>query len=65
MPESPEQFYARARAAADDQGRLPVPEQAGWEIFPFEHERLVVKPLDPPVLPEPPRTGEAGTPCWR
>jgi diadenosine tetraphosphate (Ap4A) HIT family hydrolase len=31
----------------------------GWEIFPFEGD-IRVKPLDPPVLPEPARHGEAG-----
>ena len=33
--------------------RLPVPDQAGWEIFPFEADSLVVKRLEAPVLPEP------------
>jgi len=65
MPESPEDFYARARAAADEHGRLPVPDQAMWEIFPFEHERLVAKPLEAPVLPEPPREGEGDRECGR
>jgi diadenosine tetraphosphate (Ap4A) HIT family hydrolase len=36
-----------------------------WEIFPFEHETLRVKPLEPPVLSEPPRNGEGDKPCWR
>lgn len=45
----------------------PIPFNAagipGWEIFPFEGD-LRVKPLDPPVLPEPPRNGDpGGTPC--
>jgi diadenosine tetraphosphate (Ap4A) HIT family hydrolase len=31
----------------------------GWDIFPFEGD-LRVKPLDRPVLPEPPRDGEGG-----
>ncbi len=53
------------RAAADDQGRLRLPEQAMWEIFPFEPESLIVKPLDPDVLPEPPRSGEGERPCRR
>jgi diadenosine tetraphosphate (Ap4A) HIT family hydrolase len=58
-------FYERVLAAADTEGRLPVPGQAGWEIFPFEADSLVVKPLEPPVLPEPPRNGEGDKPCWR
>lgn len=65
MPFSPEEFYARALAHADADGRLPAPEQSTWDIFPFDHDSLVVKPLQPPVLPEPPRGGEGGTPCWR
>ncbi|SDK89226.1 HIT family protein [Streptomyces indicus] len=47
---------------------LPIGEQIpfsgdgipGWEIFPFESDGLRVKPLEPPVLPEPPREGEDG-----
>jgi diadenosine tetraphosphate (Ap4A) HIT family hydrolase len=65
VPELPENFHARAVAAADEQGRLPVPEQAMWEIFPFERPGLVAKPLEAPVLPEPPRGGEDGRDCWR
>lgn len=61
---TPEQFDARARAAADSNDRLPVPEQAGWEIFPFEEASLRVKPLEPLALPEPPRGGEGGRACW-
>jgi diadenosine tetraphosphate (Ap4A) HIT family hydrolase len=61
-------FYARVLAHADDERRLPVPDQAGWEIFPFESDSLRVKALDPLTLPEPPRNGEdgkVGTACWR
>ena len=66
VPYTPEEFYARCVAAADAEGRLPVPAQSMWEIFPFEHETLRVKPLEPPVLPEPPRGGEHGPDdCWR
>ena len=65
MPETPQEYYARAMASADGEGRLPVPPQSMWEIFPFEHEALRVKPLEAPVLPEPPRGGEGGEGCWR
>lgn len=58
-------FYDRVRASADEQGRLPLPEQSMWEIFPFQPTSLEVKPLDPLVLPEPPRGGEGERPCWR
>jgi hypothetical protein len=65
VAETPEEFYARARAAADADGRLPLPAQSMWEIFPFEPDSLRVKPLEPPVLPEPPRGGEGGRDCPR
>ncbi len=40
---------------------LPVPENSfvTWDIFPLEGE-MRVKPLQAPVLPEPPRDGEDG-----
>lgn len=63
MVESVAEFYERARRFADEEGRLPIPEQAMWEIFPFEPDRLRAKPLEPPVLPEPPRAGEGGRDC--
>lgn len=66
MPFSTDEFYARALAHADADGRLPAPEQSSWDIFPFVEESLVVRPLQPPVLPEPPRNGEDGPAgCWR
>ncbi len=63
MPYTPEEFYERVLAAADAEARLPVPAQSMWEIFPFEPESLRVKPIEPPVLPEPPRGGEGGVDC--
>ncbi|MGH3647875.1 MAG: HIT family protein [Micromonosporaceae bacterium] len=44
--------------------RIPFPADgiAGWEIFPFEGD-IRVKVLEAPVLPEPPRYGEAGREC--
>ncbi len=65
MLPTPQAFYARAVAATDDERRLPLPAQSMWEIFPFEPESLRVKPLEPLVLPEPPRDGEGGADCWR
>ena len=62
---TPQEFYARALAHADHQRRLPPPPQSGWDIFPFEDASLVVKPLEPLTLPEPPRSGEGGVDCWR
>ena len=59
-------FYDRAvAAAAAAEGRLPLPDQAGWDIFPIEAAGLRVKPLDPLTLPEPPRNGEGDVECWR
>lgn len=43
-------------------GEPPVPFEGGipgWEIFPFEGD-LRVKTLEPPVVPEPARSGESG-----
>lgn len=56
-------FHDRVYAATDADGRLPLPDQAMWEIFPFEPDHLVVKPLDQPELPEPARHGENGVGC--
>jgi hypothetical protein len=64
VPLSPDEFYAHARAAADADGRLPVPDVALWETFPFDPAGLRTVPLQPPELPEPPRGGEGGRPCW-
>lgn len=63
MPYTPREFYERCLAHADDEGRLPMPEQSMWEIFPFELDGLRTKPIEPPVLPEPPRGGEGGQEC--
>lgn len=63
MPESAEELYARALAAADPDGRLPLPGVADWETFPFDGE-IRVRPLLPPGE-EPPRLGEDPADCWR
>lgn len=39
--------------------RLPLGEVANSDLFPLEGE-ILVKPLEPPILPEPPRRGETG-----
>ncbi|HVQ88401.1 MAG TPA: hypothetical protein VMT88_09475 [Actinomycetes bacterium] len=52
----------RAAVAASPDGRLPLPDMADWDIFPFEGD-LQIKALDEVVLPEPPREGEAGEVC--
>jgi hypothetical protein len=65
VPFSPDEFYTRALAHADADGRLPTPPQSEWDIFPFELESLRTRPLQPPVVPEPPRGGEGGDGCRR
>ena len=45
----------RAREAYGPEGRLPLPRQSGWPIFPFETEGLRMQAVRDPVLPEPPR----------
>jgi hypothetical protein len=66
QPESPEEFYARVRAAAGPDGRLTVAveELPGWDIFPFEIESLRLKPLQPLADREPPRHGDDPSECW-
>jgi diadenosine tetraphosphate (Ap4A) HIT family hydrolase len=63
MPLSPDEFYSRAVAAADDEQRLPLSRMTDWDISPFEPDGLRVAPLRPPVLPEPPRHGEDPEEC--
>lgn len=63
MAETPEQLYARVCAASDAAGRLPVPDVASWDTFPFESDGLRVVTLRAPELPEPPREGEGDRPC--
>lgn len=63
MPLSPEEFYAHAIAAADEEGRLPLSRMTEWDISPFEAGGLRVSQLRPPVVPEPPRHGEDPADC--
>jgi diadenosine tetraphosphate (Ap4A) HIT family hydrolase len=63
VPESAEELYRRALAAADEDGRLPIPPLDDWETFPFEGE-IRARPLLPPA-DEPARQGEGGVECWR
>jgi hypothetical protein len=64
VPETPEELYRRAQAAAGEDGRLPMPPVHEWETFPFEGD-LRVRPLEPPVTEERPRLGEGGVDCRR
>jgi len=63
MPLSPDDFYANALDAADAEGRLPLSRLTAWEIFPFESDGIRVVRLNRPVIPEPSRRGEDGSPC--
>jgi len=58
MPETPEEFYARAA------GALREPPVETWDTWPFEGP---VRPraLEPPVEQEKPRFGESGVDCDR
>jgi diadenosine tetraphosphate (Ap4A) HIT family hydrolase len=58
VPETPEEFYARAA------GALRTPEVETWDTWPFEGP---VRPraLEPPVEREKPRHGEGGVDCGR
>lgn len=53
----------RAREAYGPDGRPVVPAVAGWPIFPFDADGLRVRPVEDPVLPEPPRAGEVEAEC--
>ena len=64
MAESPEEFVARALAAADDGGRLDMPPVDEWATFPFEGD-LRVRRFLTAVTTEEPRRGEGGRDCWR
>jgi len=64
MTETIEDYYARARNAADSDGRLPAnAELQAWEVFPFESEGLRLKPLEPLAATEAPRRGEDPEQC--
>ena len=55
----------RARETYGADGRLALPKQTGWPIFPFETEGLRMQELRDPEIPEPPRNGEDGPEgCW-
>ncbi|MFC7487624.1 hypothetical protein ACOCJ7_16215 [Knoellia sp. CPCC 206453] len=63
MPESIEEFAARAFAAQTHDGRLPLDDSGmpAWDVFPFESSDLRVKALGP-LAKEVPRMGEPGGP---
>jgi diadenosine tetraphosphate (Ap4A) HIT family hydrolase len=58
MPETPEEFYARAA------GGLQAPDVETWDTWPFAGP-VQPKALEPPVEREQPRFGEGGVDCRR
>ncbi|HEY0952071.1 hypothetical protein [Nocardioides sp.] len=64
MPESASEMYARILAASQE-GRLPTPAMAAWEIFPWEAEggAVVPKVLAAPGAEEPRRGEQGGADC--
>lgn len=65
MPESAEEVHARIVAAAGQDGRLPAPPIAGWDVFPWEvHDGAVAPKVLRAPHDEPARRGEADDkPC--
>ena len=57
-------MYARVVGAVGPEGRLPMPDYGGWDIFPWEVADGAVAPrvLQPPG-DESPREGEGDRPC--
>ena len=58
MPETPQEFHARAAAA------LRTPPVEEWESWPFQGP-VTPKELERPVAQERPRAGECGVDCGR
>jgi diadenosine tetraphosphate (Ap4A) HIT family hydrolase len=58
VPETPEEFWERARTGTS------VPPLDEWDSWPFDGE-LRVRELEPPVETERPRGGEGGVDCRR
>jgi hypothetical protein len=64
MPESAEEVHARVVAAVGEDGRLPAPPLADWDIFPWEVlDGAIVPKVLPPPADEEARAGESGKPC--
>lgn len=59
----PFEITARARGSHGDDGSLALPRTAHWPIFPFVTEGLRVRPLEDPVLSEPPRRDVTAEEC--
>jgi diadenosine tetraphosphate (Ap4A) HIT family hydrolase len=63
MAEDAREMFERVTAGFDAQEQAAVARMTSWGTFPFELEGLRVVPLQPPELPEEPRSGEGGRPC--
>ena len=57
MPETPEQFWERARDG------LQAPPVGEWDTWPFDGP-VIPRELEPPVEAEPPRHGVGGVDCF-
>jgi diadenosine tetraphosphate (Ap4A) HIT family hydrolase len=57
VPETPEEFYARAKDG------LRMPPVESWETWPFEGD-IQPRALRPPAEDEKPREGEGGIDCY-
>ena len=51
-----EVWHGRVQDHLDAAGRPPLGDMVGWEVFPFERDGLVPKPLGERVVPEPSRS---------
>ena len=63
MAESPSVYWSRVAAGLGAEEPAALGRMTSWGTFPFEVEGLRVAALEPPVVPEPPRSGEGGRPC--
>ena len=65
MPLSPEEVYAEVVEQVGEDGRLPMPPVATWDIFPWEQvgDTWQPKVVQPPLAREEPRWGEGDKPC--
>jgi len=59
----PDDIIRRAREAYGPDGRLALPRQVTWPIFPFETDGLRTRPVEDLLLPEPARHGETAEEC--
>ena len=59
MTDPAHEWHGRVQEHLDAAGRPPLGSMAEWEVFPFEREGLVPKPIGERVVPEPDRSRPA------